>query len=47
MAVLEARCGDVLAALRVALDADKVLAAGAGMGAEGVLARLAVEFFQG
>jgi hypothetical protein len=37
----------VLAALRVALDADKVLAAVAGVGAPAVLARLEREFLRG
>jgi hypothetical protein len=39
--------GDVMAELRAALDEDKVLAAAAGVGAEGVLARLQREFFEG
>lgn len=47
VATLEARCGDVLAELRTVLEADKQIAALAGVGAPAVLRRLQAEFFQG
>ena len=47
VAELEASCADVLAELRVVLDAEKQAAVDAGQGVEAVLATLQREFLGG